>query len=98
MGPHMIVLGAGLVTADIVQLANSDWEPTSDQPSYASGGTVCNILCHLARTGWHCELIGGVGNDTLGRVVVADLAHFGAGPREMRPMDTTTARRTGPPV
>src|SRR2546422_5905289 len=95
MGPHMIVLGAGLVTADIVQLANSDWDPTSDQPSYASGGTVCNILCHLARTGWHCELIGGVGNDTLGRLVLADLAHFGVGVRDVRLIEDKPTRRIG---
>ena len=75
----MMVLGAGLVTADIVQLANGEWEPISDHPSYASGGTVCNILSHLARTGWHCELIGGVGNDTLGTLVLDDLGHFRVG-------------------
>src|SRR5205823_6292394 len=95
MGPHMMVLGAGLVTADIVQLANGDWEPTSDRPSYAAGGTVCNVLCHLARTGWHCELIGGVGNDTLGHLVLDDLDHFRVGLRAVRVIDGKPTRRIG---
>jgi fructokinase len=91
----MTVLGAGLVTADIVQLANGDWEPISDHPSYAAGGTVCNILCHLARTGWHCELIGGVGSDTLGELVLRDLRTFQVGLRAMRVIDGTPTRRIG---
>ena len=91
----MMVLGAGLVTADIVQLANGDWEPTSDHPSYAAGGTVCNVLCHLARTGWHCELIGGVGNDTLGHLVLDDLDHFRVGLRAVRVIDGKPTRRIG---
>src|ERR1700716_4216390 len=95
MGPHMTVLGAGLVTADIVQVANGDWEPISDHPSYAAGGTVCNILCHLARTGWRCELIGGVGSDTLGELVLRDLRTFQVGLRAMRVIDGTPTRRIG---
>ncbi len=91
----MMVLGAGLVTADIVQLANGEWEPISDHPSYAAGGTVSNILCHLARAGWHCELIGGVGNDTLGTLVRDDLGHFGVGLRAMQVLDGKPTRRIG---
>ncbi len=73
----MRIVGAGLVTVDILQAVRAGWQPTGDFPCYTSGGTVCNILCHLARFGWPCTLLGAVGDDCLSDVVRSDLESFG---------------------
>lgn len=72
----MKVIGAGLVTADITAPCNSDWN-VHDAAAYSSGGTVTNILSHLAYWGWDCSLLGGVGDDVLGTKVLTDLRTFG---------------------
>ena len=71
------VIGAGLVTVDIVQVCDSQWCPQQVAPVYVSGGTVCNILSYLAAFGWDCSIVGGVGEDQLARVVVDELRSFG---------------------
>jgi len=85
----MKVIGAGLVTADIIQACESDFRPIkARRPAYASGGTVCNILCYLATFGWRCHVIGGVGDDDMAEVVTKDLRSAG--------IDTTgLVRRAG---
>jgi fructokinase len=90
----MRIIGAGLVTADIIAGCTSDWKPGGD-PVYGSGGTVTNILSHLAYWGWPCNLIGGVGGDLLGERVVSDLRGFGVnvGAIVVRPAEAT--RRIG---
>lgn len=70
-------VGAGLVTVDIIQEVSSEWRPLEKPAVYSSGGTVCNILCHLAHAGWNAQVVGAVGEDELGKVVRADLQHFG---------------------
>lgn len=72
----MMVLGAGLVTADITAMCTSDWRSGGDVV-YSSGGTVTNILSHLGYWGWPCHLLGGVGDDVLGTAVVRDLNGYG---------------------
>lgn len=72
----MKIVGAGLVTADLVMECDSRWHPLSS-PAYTSGGTVTNILSHLSYWGWDCELLGGVGSDILGGVVLDELRAFG---------------------
>src|SRR5437764_5431721 len=67
------IIGAGLVTVDIVHLCDAAWRPLDIPPIYTSGGTVCNILSYLAKFGWDCTIIGGVGTDTLAQVIFEDL-------------------------
>jgi sugar/nucleoside kinase (ribokinase family) len=71
------VIGAGLIPVDIVQTVGELWKPDDTAPAYVSGGTVCNILCHLSRRGWPCTIVGHVGNDILAEAVRADLQSFG---------------------
>jgi len=71
------IIGAGLVSVDILHAVGDYWQPTEEVPVYTSGGTVCNVLCHLARTGWRCTLLGALGDDCLADVVRADLTCFG---------------------
>ena len=76
--PAPQVLGAGLVTADIVQLCGPDWQPLANEPAaYYAGGTVGNVLCYLAAFGWKTRLLGASGDDLLGDVVRKDLGRFG---------------------
>src|ERR1039458_2235674 len=73
----MTVIGAGLVTVDIIQKVNTGWTPVPGAPAYSSGGTVCNILCHLGHAGWNTQIIGTVGGDRLGELLLADLTSYG---------------------
>lgn len=73
----MKVVGAGLITADLIIACDSRWQPVSE-PGYTSGGTVTNIVSHLSYWGWDCDLVGGVGSDSLGAVVLGELRRFGA--------------------
>ncbi|HET9377484.1 MAG TPA: PfkB family carbohydrate kinase [Chthoniobacterales bacterium] len=72
----MTIIGAGLMTVDIIQEVSPDWRPLERPPAYASGGTVCNILCHLAHGGWNARVIGSIGDDKLGKLVRSDLSKF----------------------
>jgi len=71
----MKIVGAGLVTADIVLACDSSWRPLA-AAEYTSGGTVTNLLTHLGYQGWDCCLVGGVGSDSLGSLVRARLNRF----------------------
>lgn len=73
----MNILGAGLVTIDIIEEVFEDWRPTGTAPVYASGGTVCNILCHLAHAGLSTHIVGTFGPDDLGVTLKTDLEAFG---------------------
>lgn len=70
------VIGAGLVTVDILQLCTERWVAQT-KPVYFSGGTVCNILSHLGAFGWRCLILGGVGSDPFRNVIKEDLKKFG---------------------
>ena len=72
-----VVIGAGFLTVDVIQLCRSDWEPINRRPVYASGGTMSNILSYLSVFGWKCGILGAVGEDSLGKVVRADLEQYG---------------------
>ncbi len=71
------VIATGLVTVDVILTCDSDWRLLDEQPGYAAGGTVCNILAYLGRFGWRAALLGGVGDEPLGRLVSADLRSLG---------------------
>lgn len=73
----MTVIGAGLITADIIRLTDSEWRLQPGEPAYIAGGTVCNILSYLSAWGWRTSLLGGIGDDELGSVVRDDLAARG---------------------
>lgn len=74
----MAVIGAGLVTVDIIQKTDSGWRPLDAEPvALSSGGTVCNILCHLAHAGWTAGVFGMVGPDAFGDLLLEDLERFG---------------------
>ena len=71
----MKIVGAGLVTADIVIACDSSWSPLA-AAEYTSGGTVTNVLTHLGYQGCECFLVGGVGSDDLGTLVRTRLKRF----------------------
>jgi fructokinase len=87
------VIGAGLVTVDIVQVCDSQWRPRDIAPAYVSGGTVCNILSYLAAFGWDCSIVGGVGDDQLAHVVVDELHSFGVRTNAIIPQPDLLTRR-----
>jgi sugar/nucleoside kinase (ribokinase family) len=71
----MKIVGAGLVTADIILACDSSWSVLST-PEYTSGGTVTNLLTHLGFQEWECYLVGGVGSDNFGSIVRERLNYF----------------------
>lgn len=90
----MNVLGAGLITADILALCDASWH-VKNSPAYFGGGTVCNILSHLAWNGWECAVLGGLGDDELGPIVSGDLARMGVDTTGLLIMDGEITRRIG---
>lgn len=90
----MKILGAGLITADLIIECDSRWHPTRS-PAYTSGGTVTNILSHLSYWGWDCGLLGGVGSDPLGAVVLDELRTFGVAVDGVVIRDGADTRRFG---
>jgi sugar/nucleoside kinase (ribokinase family) len=89
----MTVIGAGLVTVDIIQETSSDWVPIDRPPVYSSGGTVCNILCHLAHAGWNTHLLGAVGDDDMADILLGDLRRFGVNCSAVVSVPNTSTRR-----
>lgn len=90
----MNVLGAGLITADILTLCDSAWRPDGS-PAYFGGGTVCNILSHLAWNGWTCSVLGGIGGDELGPIVRGDMARMGVDTTGLLELSGELTRRIG---
>src|SRR5215217_5788294 len=88
----MTFVGAGLVTIDIIQEVSSNWLPLEKSIVYSSGGTVCNILCHLGHAGWDATLVGAIGEDDLGQVLRADLDHLGVNSSALLAGGTPTRR------
>jgi sugar/nucleoside kinase (ribokinase family) len=87
------VLGAGLITADIISGTDSHWHLQPGEPTYIAGGTVCNILSYLSAWGWNTAVFGGVGDDELGLVVRDDLAARGIDARGLIIRSSAKTRR-----
>lgn len=87
------IIGAGLVTVDLIYLCDQKWQPLNHIPVYTSGGTVCNILSHLAKFGWECNIIGGIGEDALAKVITTDLESFGVKTDALIPYPDSLTRR-----
>ena len=92
----MKIVGAGLVTADILLACDSLWSPlTLATAEYTSGGTVTNVLTHLGYQGWNCFLIGGVGSDELGSLVRDRLNKFNVNTDFLITRQAVSTRRMG---
>jgi sugar/nucleoside kinase (ribokinase family) len=91
----MSIIGAGLITVDIVQLCNSRWQPQSIAPFYTSGGTVSNILSYLSAFGHDCSIAGIIGQDEVGTVLREDLRIFGVNTEHLVSQEDVSTRRIG---
>lgn len=91
----MNIIGAGLITVDIVQLCNSRWRPKAVAPFYTAGGTVGNILSYLAAFGYDCSIAGIVGEDEMATVLRQDLRASGVKTDHLISLDGVSTRRIG---
>jgi sugar/nucleoside kinase (ribokinase family) len=90
----MKIVGAGLVTADIILACDSSWFQLAI-PEYTSGGTVTNVLTHLGYQKWDCHLVGGVGMGDLGSLVCNRLKQFNVNIDSLIIRQTVSTRRFG---
>lgn len=91
----MNIIGAGLVTADIVQCCDARWRPQPVAPFYTGGGTVGNILSYLSEFGHDCAIAGIVGPDEMGAVLNQDLKAFGVRTDQIISRRGVSTRRIG---
>ena len=78
MGEHVLVIGGTLL--DTKGKPDAGLEPGTSNPgqiSRARGGTARNVAENLARLGTNVLLITAVGNDTIGRQLLAQTAEAG---------------------
>ncbi len=75
----MQFIGTGVLTIDIVQLCNAEFEPEQSVAFYAAGGTIANVLAYLSvlNASAQCLVIGAIGDDDLGSAALTDLSSFG---------------------
>src|SRR5918912_1438630 len=89
----MKIIGAGLITVDIVQFCDSRWRPKVVTPFYTAGGTVGNILSYLAAFGYDCSIAGIVGQDEMAVVLKQDLRTFGVNTDQLMVRSEVSTRR-----
>jgi fructokinase len=91
----MRIVGAGLVTADIIARRLPNGKLQATDAAYVAGGTVGNVLCHLSKFGWSTFIVGLVGEDEIGSVVRSDFARFGVDTSYLIAAPSVTTRRFG---
>jgi fructokinase len=73
------VLVSGYVALDVIQAAEGTW--------LRAGGTAANVAANLAYFGWRSSIIGLIGNDDAGPIVVEDLRSAGVDASGLRMRD-----------
>lgn len=73
-------VGTGFIVLDVVR--NSEGRAATEKRS--AGGSCGNVLSILGYLGWGADAIGRIGDDHVGREVVADLSQWSVGTRFLR--------------